>query len=155
MTDDIIARYKAIGDKNYVKDKILKNPVLKNPTLIDYVGFTKSRCANCAELTRLFYGYNLCGCPHCLRQMQTKQFDFMDIDYEEYLEEYVFTNRGCNQCLNQALAEFGDEPQTDTIQRDLDYSRSQKNKRKHIKTSSTPKRKSIPRKAKYRDVKIV
>lgn len=156
--DTIIARYNAIaGGKNeFVRNAILENPILKNDVLIDYVGFTKPQCHHCSELTQLYHAYNDCGCPHCIRMMQKKEFDFIEAYYEEYFDEYTISIRGCKHCLNLALAEFGEDLQNENTPRDEDYSRSKKNQRYHYKNTETKsKLKKTNRIKKYRDIVVV
>jgi len=152
---NILIRYKASYDKDYVRKAVLANPNLKNQTLLDYVGFTKPPCQFCKEITDLFYAYHACMCPHCTTKLHSKKFEFIDVYFDEYLEKYTFSNNGCKTCLNQALAEFEDNTAVDTQSRDIDYARMQKNKRSHAKTSCKTKQKTISRGKKYRDFTVV
>lgn len=152
---DMLFRYNASYDKCYVSKKVLENPNLKNQTLIDYVCLTKPQCQFCKELTDLFYAYHACMCPHCTAKLHSKKFDFIKVWFDEYLEKYIFYNNGCKTCLNQALAEFQEDTAVDTQSRDVDYARTQKNKRPHAKTSRKTKQKTIPRGNKYSDFTVV
>ena len=151
---DILDRFKASYDNDYVYKEVLANPNLKNRTLIDYVGFTKPQCQFCKEITDLFYAYHACMCPHCTAKLHSKKFDFIEVCFDEYLEKYTFYNNGCKTCLNQALAEFEEDTTVDTQSRDVDYARTQKNKRPHAKTSRKTKQKTIPRGKKYSDITV-